>query len=107
MTSHRSRRRKDTSKPLKLKDLCSGPGKLTEAMHINKALLDQKDLTTDIKMWIEDGDCIDDAEIVSCPRIGIEGTPDTEWLKKPLRFYVKGNECVSKRDRHAENNMKS
>ncbi|XP_072044343.1 DNA-3-methyladenine glycosylase-like [Amphiura filiformis] len=101
MTTHRKKRRKDTSRPLKPKDLCSGPGKLTEALNINKTLLDKKDLSTDTMMWIESGDSVDAAEIVACPRIGIDyATP--EWVAKPLRFYIKGNSCVSKRDKKAE-----
>ena len=106
MTTHRSKRRKDTSKPLKPKDLCSGPGKLAEALHINKGLLDKKDLSSDPVMWIEGGDSVDEEDIVVCPRIGIDYvTP--EWVAKPLRFYVKGNACVSKRDKKAENETKN
>ena len=108
MIKHRSKRRKDTSKPLKPKDLCSGPGKLTEALVINKTLLDKKDLSAgeETTMWIEDYIMVDDREdstkeIVECPRIGIDyATP--EWVAKPLRFYWKGNICVSKRDKKAE-----
>ena len=104
MEIHRSKRRKVPSKPLKLKDLCSGPGKLTEAMNINKTLLDKKDLSEDPSMWIEPGTETPEFEfdIIECPRIGIELSASPEWLTKPLRFYIKGNSYVSKRDKLAE-----
>ncbi|XP_033120183.1 DNA-3-methyladenine glycosylase-like [Anneissia japonica] len=101
MQVHRQRRRKETSKPLKPHQLCSGPGKLTDALHITKSQ-DQTDLVTCPYMWIENGDVtVDSGEIVSCPRIGLDSVEET-WRLKLLRFYICGNKCVSVKNKEAE-----
>ncbi|KAJ8037963.1 DNA-3-methyladenine glycosylase [Holothuria leucospilota] len=100
MQKLRSKRRKSSTE-LKRKALCSGPGKLTEALQITKALFDKESLVTNSEMWVEDAPVISDDDIVSCPRIGIDYATK-EWKEKPLRFYIRGNACVSKRDKGAE-----
>lgn len=73
-------------------ELCRGPAKLCQAMRINKDH-NTVDMCVSMEIWVEsDGYVVD--EIVSCPRIGIDYAE--EWAGKPLRFYVKGNRCVSK-----------
>ena len=42
--------------------------------------------------------------VVVSARIGIDSYGE-EWAKKPLRFYILGNKCVSVRDKHAEKDM--
>jgi DNA-3-methyladenine glycosylase len=73
-------------------DLMSGPGKICQAMEIDKRL-DGESLTGDT-LWLtgRDIDVSDDAIAVS-PRIGIENSGEAApW---PLRFFLRGNRCVS------------
>ncbi len=71
-----------------IKDLCSGPGKLTVAMNINKEHHDL-DLTKN-KIYLLNSK--NNEKISKGKRIGI--SKDTNKL---LRFYVKDNEFVSKK----------
>lgn len=100
MQKLRSKRRKSPTE-LKTKALCNGPGKLTDALQITKALFNKESLLTNSEMWIEDAPDVSDDDIVCCPRIGIDYATK-EWKEKPLRFYIRGNSCVSKRDKDAE-----
>uniref|UniRef100_A0A8D0LD10 DNA-3-methyladenine glycosylase n=1 Tax=Sphenodon punctatus TaxID=8508 RepID=A0A8D0LD10_SPHPU len=85
MRQLRSTQRKGTAKPLKDWELCNGPSKLCHALDINKTF-DQRDLVCDPKV------------LVCTARIGIRG----EWAHKPLRFYIRGNKCVSVVDKKME-----
>lgn len=49
-----------------------------------------------------EGVCED--RVVVSTRIGIDSY-GPEWAKKPLRFYILGNKCVSVRDKQAEKDM--
>jgi DNA-3-methyladenine glycosylase len=71
------------------RDLCSGPGKLTEALGIG---LDQndKDLTRDPFLLLPPADDWE-GEVVTGPRIGI-----TKAVERPWRFCAAGNPNVSK-----------
>ncbi len=71
-----------------IKNLTSGPGKLTQAFKINKTH-DSIDLTKDV-LFIENSN--DKFEIVKTTRIGLSKGQDL-----PLRFYIKNNEFVSKK----------
>jgi DNA-3-methyladenine glycosylase len=71
-----------------VKNLTNGPGKLTQALGINKNH-DGIDLTKGI-LFIEDSK--EKFEIVKTTRIGLSKGQDL-----PLRFYVKNNEFVSKK----------
>jgi DNA-3-methyladenine glycosylase len=68
-------------------DLASGPGKLTVAMNITRAL-NGADVTRR-PLFVEDGPA--PAEIVTTSRIGI--THCSDW---PLRFLIAGNRFVSR-----------
>jgi DNA-3-methyladenine glycosylase len=73
--------------------LTSGPGKLTKALGIDRAL-NGKFLLGD-EVWVEDLQTkISNRNIVAGPRIGIDYAGDDALL--PWRFTVKGNEWVSK-----------
>lgn len=79
-------------------DLCSGPGKLCQAMGIDRDL-DGLDLTDDERLWIERpspraADRSPKIEIATGPRIGLGEVG--EWKDKPLRFYRRGNVHVSR-----------
>ncbi|MFA9477863.1 DNA-3-methyladenine glycosylase [Phycisphaerales bacterium AB-hyl4] len=84
----RSRARRDT-------DLCSGPGKLCQALAITRDL-DGVDLTKDSRLHLERvrHRRYPDSSIVTTTRVGVAYAG--EWADKPLRFYVKGNPNISK-----------
>ena len=92
--------KKSANKTMKEKDIGNGPSKLTQALSIDKATFNQKDITTCETLWLEDGEKISEENIVTTTRIGIDYAGD--WAKKPLRFYVLGNKSVSVRDKNAE-----
>lgn len=75
--------------------LCKGPGRLTQAMAIQKAEngLDFCQETSSLR--IESGIEPKTREIGASPRIGLGRTPEP-WLSKRWRFYLKGNSFVSK-----------
>ncbi len=75
-----------------LKRITSGPGKLTKALGIDRKLNGISLVNSDL--WIEEGKKILRSEITMATRIGIDYAG--EDAKLPWRFYVKGNEWVSK-----------
>lgn len=74
------------------RDLANGPGKLCQAMGITKELYGE-DLCGD-KLYLLGGEKVDPSLIVSAPRIGVDYAGDARHY--PLRFFIKGNEFVSK-----------
>lgn len=86
MYTHRAKAGRD-------RDLCSGPGKLCQALAIDRGL-NGIDLTRDGQLFVEivrDGP-IDHSVLVNTPRIGV-GTG--EWADRPLRWALAGCEHVS------------
>ncbi len=82
------------SKILNLKSLTNGPGKLCQALKIDKKL-NGIDLTGRV-LWIEDrGLKIKSSDIVPAKRVGVDYAG--QYKNKPWRFYLKGNKFVSKR----------
>jgi len=71
-----------------IKNLTNGPGKLTNALRINKSH-DSLDLTGD-DLFIEDHK--ENFDVVKTTRIGL-----SKGKEKLLRFYIKDNEFVSKK----------
>jgi DNA-3-methyladenine glycosylase len=66
-----------------------GPGKLCQAMGINKTK-NSVDLTkTTNGLWIEAGVKVPNSLVTKGPRVGLNNTPEP-WLSKPWRFLVKG-----------------
>ncbi|KAH0632110.1 hypothetical protein JD844_020173 [Phrynosoma platyrhinos] len=91
-------RRKGPARPLKDWQLCNGPSKLCQALAVDKSL-DQEDLACHPAVWLEASPGATGQEALVCTtRIGISG----DWAQKPLRFYLRGNKCVSVADRRAE-----
>lgn len=88
MRTLRPAARKDTA-------LCSGPGKLCQALSITR-LLDGNDLVTGDALWIEQERTrgLPVKLIGVSPRIGVAYAG--EWADKPLRFFVLGNPHVSR-----------
>jgi DNA-3-methyladenine glycosylase len=73
---------------LAVRDLARGPGRLCEALEIDRGL-DGSDLCRAGPLWLgSDGQAPDD--IGRSKRIGITRAPDS-----PLRFYLRGNRFVS------------
>lgn len=75
-----------------IKNLCSGPGKITQAFKLTRAQ-NGIDLTEDF-LFVEDrGE--KPRDIVTTSRIGVDYAK--EYKDKPWRFYIKGNQSVSRR----------
>ncbi len=72
-----------------LKDLTTGPAKLTEALKITKEHHMIKVFDYNSPVFVIEGES--DFEVCSSGRIGVKRD-----LPEPLRFYIKGNEFVSK-----------
>ncbi|MEZ6241861.1 MAG: DNA-3-methyladenine glycosylase [Phycisphaerales bacterium] len=85
--ANRSRILRDT-------DLCSGPGKICQALAIDRSL-SGIDLTNDPRLFVEPSRAgpIDPVNLVNDARIGV-GDAD-EWARAPLRWHVRGNPHVS------------
>ena len=92
METRRSFQRKTQTyadKKISLKELCSGPGKLVQAMGIDKSLHNGKSLS-DSSLFIRKGKEID-FQTDSSSRIGI-----TVGVDLAYRFFVKNSPYVSK-----------
>ncbi|KAF4519226.1 hypothetical protein B566_EDAN015332 [Ephemera danica] len=101
---HRAAHRKPTAKAKSLKphELCNGPSKLCMSLAIERFMCNKQDLCQFSGMWIERGEgAVAVASVVTSHRIGIESVGG-EWSTKPLRFYLLGNNSVSKRDKISE-----
>lgn len=72
----------------KLNNLCSGPGKLCQALKITRQLNGLK-LGKEVKVY-DDGFKM--GKIGSSSRIGIKDAQDLQW-----RFYIEGNGFVSRK----------
>jgi DNA-3-methyladenine glycosylase len=81
----------------KERELTNGPGKLCRALGIDGGY-NGEDLTKGARIWIEEtGARFADEEIASGPRVGIDYAG--EDALKPWRFWVKGSEFVSRKQR--------
>jgi len=76
-------------------DLCSGPGKLCQALAIDRGL-DGVDLVADSRLFVEilRGRQLPTRAIAIGPRVGVDYAG--EWAAKPLRFTIAGNANVSR-----------
>jgi DNA-3-methyladenine glycosylase len=75
-----------------LRLICSGPGRMSQALGITRDRDNGKDLTTRRSdLWFSD-DGYRPERIAVTPRIGIKKAPD-----EPLRFVIAGNRFVSGR----------
>lgn len=74
------------------RDLCRGPGRLCQAMGIDRSL-DGLRLSRSNDLWIEDGDPVVPGQQVASVRIGLGDVGS--WAAKPWRFTVAGNRFVS------------
>ena len=92
MRAHRTAVKKPR-RNLRDRDLCSGPGKLAQALRIDRSLDGEALLESD-RLWIESvppGET--PLQIEASSRIGVAYAG--EWAEKPLRFFLAGNPHVS------------
>jgi DNA-3-methyladenine glycosylase len=87
-------RQKANSPPLKPANLANGPGKLCQALRIDKSL-NQLAVTTGQELWVEADENLPDATIVVGPRIGV-GYAQPKDQVAPWRFWVRDSRFVSK-----------
>jgi DNA-3-methyladenine glycosylase len=73
-----------------------GPGKLTRAMGIDRAL-GGRDLTVGRRVWLAEGAPLADHEVERGPRIGVDYAG--AWAEAPLRFFAAASPFVSRRPR--------
>jgi DNA-3-methyladenine glycosylase len=71
--------------------LCAGPGRLTQALGITRALLDGRGMESSSAVVLR-GSPIPDSDIEQTGRIGISQAAD--W---PLRFVIRGSPWASRR----------
>lgn len=76
--------------PLKKHDLANGPGKLCDALAIDKSF-NGHDLTRKGSLYIAGGKKIPPADRIRTPRIGISKGCDLHY-----RFIIDGNPCITK-----------
>ncbi len=76
----------------RLRDLTNGPGKLCQAMDIDKRL-DGHDLCLGEVLWLEPGPPPTEP-LCASPRIGVRG--DELALQRPWRFFLQDNPFVSR-----------
>jgi len=72
-------------------DLCSGPGKLGEAMGIGMARSGE-DMVVSDRLWIEAGAV--PAGITRTARVGMN--PGAAWARRRMRWFVTGSAHVSR-----------
>jgi DNA-3-methyladenine glycosylase len=73
-----------------MRDLCSGPGKLAQALGVDRSL-DGADLVRGHDVWIEAGTALPAEAIVTSIRVGVR-----VGLDRPWRFLVRGDPYVSR-----------
>jgi DNA-3-methyladenine glycosylase len=79
----------------KQRELTSGPGKLCRALALDLSF-DGEDLTTSRRVWLEEtGETYAPQQVADGPRIGVDYAG--EDALRPWRFWVKGNEYVSRK----------
>jgi DNA-3-methyladenine glycosylase len=76
----------------KVQALCNGPGKLCQALAIDRAL-NGLDLTLGSGLWLESGPRPSEGIVIG-PRLGVRG--DAAALAAPWRFWLAGNPFVSR-----------
>ncbi len=81
-------------RPVPLRSLTNGPGKLCQAMAIDRSL-NAEDVTSSAALWFEPGTPVADGEVLCSPRIGIDYAAP-EHRDRPWRFFEKENRWVSK-----------
>lgn len=84
---------RNPDRQLKDRDLANGPGKLAQALQLDKTL-NGVDLTGS-RLWLEDAPTVPDVKVGRTARIGISKGRELEG-----RFYVIGSESVSRHPKY-------
>lgn len=87
-------RQKADSPPVKPANLTNGPGRLCQALYINKSL-NNLAVTTGQELWVEADGGISDAAVAVGPRIGVAYANPKDQAA-PWRFWIRDNRFVSK-----------
>lgn len=74
--------------------ILNGPGKLCREFEIGKELNGLK-FAKENSLWMEEGENIPPSKIVKVKRIGVAYAES--WKDKPLRFYIKDKNFISKK----------
>jgi DNA-3-methyladenine glycosylase len=77
------------------RNLCNGPGKLAQAMGIDKVVNDIVLYDNRSPVWIGESHSEDTFETVATTRIGVDYAGDDALL--PWRYYIKDNYYISKK----------
>lgn len=77
-----------------VKNLCNGPGKLTQSLGISKDQNESSLFDSKAELWLEDYLDPQDVEIITGPRVGL--TTAEECMNWPWRFRIKDNRFASK-----------
>lgn len=72
-----------------------GPAKLAQALAIDRSLNGANLCDPSGVLWIEDGPPLVESAVSSGPRIGLGKTPEP-WYSLPWRYWVRGNQFVSR-----------
>lgn len=94
---YKNRYKRDYGDPKKREviNLTNGPAKLVMSYGITKKDFYGRDLVTDKEIWLEEGEKIDEKDIVETTRVNIDyAEKGKDYL---LRFYIKDNPFVSKK----------
>ena len=95
MYQNRYKREYDSPKRREIINLTNGPAKLVMAYGITKKDFYGRDLVNDKSIWLEDGESLNQEDIVETTRINIDyAEKGKDYL---LRFYIKDNIFVSKK----------
>ncbi len=73
--------------------LTSGPGRLCQAMGIDRRFNGADLCAADALLFVEAGEPLPDEMVVTGPRVGVRG--DERAVTAPWRFYVRGSRYVS------------
>jgi DNA-3-methyladenine glycosylase len=94
LAAMRRYRQKVDCPSIKPVNLANGPGKLCQALAIDKTL-NKIDVTAGQSLWMEPGEPIPDQAIATGPRIGIAYAAPCDQAA-PWRFWLRDNRFVSK-----------
>lgn len=85
------------STPIAVRDLARGPGRLCQALAIDRSLNGLELYTPDAELTVEPDEAIADVEVLEGPRIGVTG--DAQARNALWRFYVQASPWVSGKTR--------